>query len=58
MLHIRFLDKDFLGLVAKGFDLGFLNVLTTLQLLNPLIDVKALLFGSHVLFKLIIYYIF
>lgn len=57
MLYIRFLNKDLFGLIAKGLNLGFLDIFTTFQLFYPLIDIKALLLGRHVVFKFIIYYI-
>ena len=50
MLDVRFLYQDLLGLVAQGLHLRFLDVLTALQLLYPLVDVEALLLGRHVVY--------
>lgn len=50
MLNVRFLYQDLLGLIAQGLHLRFLDVLTALQLLYPLVDVEALLLGRHVVF--------
>jgi len=39
VLYIAFLLEDLSGAIAKRLDLSFLNRLTALQLLNPLIEI-------------------
>ena len=43
VLHVVLLREDLLGSVAQRLHLAFLNVLTSLQLLDPLVDIEALL---------------
>ena len=39
ILDVGFLLKDLFGSSAQSFDLGFLDVLTLLELFNPLVDI-------------------